>query len=54
MKEKTSITISKEILYSIDSLLGASGSRSEFIEEVFTEFLGSKKKKLIKPAISKY
>ena len=39
MKIKTSITISEEILFSIDSLLAQKGDRSEFIERILSDFL---------------
>ena len=39
MKEKTSITLSKEVLKGIDRLSGSKQSRSAFIEAVLTEYL---------------
>jgi len=39
MKEKTSITLSKEVLSSIDRLVGSKQSRSAFIEAVLTQYL---------------
>jgi metal-responsive CopG/Arc/MetJ family transcriptional regulator len=39
MKEKTSITLSGEILAAIDRLAGSKQSRSAFIERVLREFL---------------
>ena len=39
MKEKTSITLSKEVLSGIDRLSGSKQSRSAFIESVLTEHL---------------
>jgi len=39
MKVKTSITISKKILASIDSLLEKKENRSEFIERILSDFL---------------
>jgi metal-responsive CopG/Arc/MetJ family transcriptional regulator len=39
MKEKTSITLSKEILAAIDRLAGAKQSRSAFIEAVLAQHL---------------
>ena len=39
MKEKTSITLSKEILTSIDRMAGAKESRSAFIEAVLARYL---------------
>ena len=39
MKEKTSITLSGEVLVAIDRLAGSKHSRSAFIETVLREFL---------------
>ena len=39
MKEKTSVTLSKEVLAGIDRLAGAKQSRSAFIESVLAEHL---------------
>jgi metal-responsive CopG/Arc/MetJ family transcriptional regulator len=39
MKEKTSITLSKEILRGIDRIVGSKRSRSAFIEAVLTQYL---------------
>jgi metal-responsive CopG/Arc/MetJ family transcriptional regulator len=39
MKEKTSITLSREILTGIDRLAGSQGSRSAFIERVLRQYL---------------
>jgi len=39
MKEKTSITLSADILTAIDRLAGSKQSRSAFIERVLREFL---------------
>ncbi|MGA8272008.1 MAG: ribbon-helix-helix protein, CopG family [Candidatus Sulfotelmatobacter sp.] len=39
MKEKTSITLSTEILSSIDQLAGSRHSRSAFIERVLRRYL---------------
>jgi Arc/MetJ family transcription regulator len=39
MKEKTSITLSKEVLTGIDRIAGSTQSRSAFIEAVLTEYL---------------
>jgi len=39
MKEKTSITLSSEVLTRIDRLAGASHSRSAFIERVLRRYL---------------
>ena len=39
MKEKTSITLSSEVLARIDRLAGSSHSRSAFIERVLRQYL---------------
>ena len=39
MKEKTSITLSKEVLTRIDLIAGSKQSRSAFIEAVLTQYL---------------
>lgn len=39
MKERTSITLSKEVLASIDRIAGSKQSRSAFIEAVLAEHL---------------
>jgi hypothetical protein len=39
MKEKTSITLSKEVLAGIDRIAGSKQSRSAFIEAVLTQYL---------------
>ena len=39
MKEKTSITLSKEILTGIDRMAGSKRSRSAFIEAVLAQYL---------------
>jgi metal-responsive CopG/Arc/MetJ family transcriptional regulator len=39
MKEKTSVTLSGDILTAIDRLAGSKQSRSAFIERVLREFL---------------
>ena len=39
MKEKTSITLSTEVLAGIDQLAGSQGSRSAFIERVLRSYL---------------
>jgi metal-responsive CopG/Arc/MetJ family transcriptional regulator len=39
MKEKTSITLSKEVLTGIDRIVGSKKSRSAFIEAVLTQYL---------------
>jgi len=39
MKEKTSITLSKEVLTAIDRIAGSKQSRSAFIEAVLAQYL---------------
>jgi len=39
MKEKTSVTLSKEVLAGIDRIAGSKQSRSAFIEAVLSEYL---------------
>jgi metal-responsive CopG/Arc/MetJ family transcriptional regulator len=39
MKEKTSITLSKDVLHRIDRIAGSKQSRSAFIEAVLTQYL---------------
>lgn len=39
MKEKTSVTLSKEVLAGIDRIAGSKQSRSAFIEAVLAEYL---------------
>jgi metal-responsive CopG/Arc/MetJ family transcriptional regulator len=39
MKEKTSITLSKEVLAGIDRAAGSKNSRSAFIEAVLAQYL---------------
>jgi metal-responsive CopG/Arc/MetJ family transcriptional regulator len=39
MKEKTSITLSKEVLTAIDRFAGSKQSRSAFIEAVLAQYL---------------
>ncbi len=46
MKNKTSITLSKEVLQEIDKLITASGNRSGFIERAIWKYLDSQKKEL--------
>ena len=38
MKVKTSITLSKVVITSIDSLLSGNGNRSEFIDRILQDF----------------
>jgi len=44
MKEKTSITLSKEVLASIDRMAGSKQSRSAFIEAVLAQYLRRRKR----------
>lgn len=39
MKEKTSVTLSKEVLAGIDKMAGSKQSRSAFIENVLAQYL---------------
>lgn len=39
MKEKTSVTLSKEVLAGIDRIAGSKQSRSAFIEAVLSQYL---------------
>lgn len=42
MKEKTSVTLSKEVLCGIDRAAGSKQSRSAFIEAVLSQYLRSR------------
>ena len=42
MKVKTSITLSEDLIKEIDTLLGQSGNRSAFVEQVLRDFLAAK------------
>jgi metal-responsive CopG/Arc/MetJ family transcriptional regulator len=44
MKEKTSITLSKEVLTGIDRVAGSGQSRSAFIETVLQQYLQQRKR----------
>jgi metal-responsive CopG/Arc/MetJ family transcriptional regulator len=44
MKIKTSITLSKNLLKEIDSIISKSGNRSVFIEEAVKSYLNQKKR----------
>jgi len=44
MKEKISITLSKEVLASIDRMAGSKQSRSAFIEAVLAQYLRRRKR----------
>jgi len=43
MKEKTSVTLSREVLQEIDQLAGSRQSRSAFIERVLRRYLRDRK-----------
>ncbi len=45
MKEKTSVTLSPDVLTGIDRLAGSKRSRSAFIEEVLRQYLNERMKK---------
>jgi len=47
MKEKTSITLSKEVLANIDRMAGSKQSRSAFIEAVLAQYLRRRKRAAI-------
>ena len=42
MKEKTSVTLSREVLTRVDRIVGSKRSRSAFIEEVLREHLAGR------------
>lgn len=44
MKEKTSVTLSKDVLSQIDRLAGSKHSRSSFIERVIRQYLRERKR----------
>jgi metal-responsive CopG/Arc/MetJ family transcriptional regulator len=44
MKEKTSVTLSKDILSKVDRLAGARESRSSFIERILRNYLRERKR----------
>jgi metal-responsive CopG/Arc/MetJ family transcriptional regulator len=44
MKEKTSVTLSKEVLTGIDRVAGSGQSRSAFIESVLQQYFQQKKR----------
>ena len=44
MKEKTSITLSREVLTGIDRIAGSKQSRSAFIEAVLSQYLRERRK----------
>jgi len=45
MKEKTSVTLSPEVLTGIDRLAGSKRSRSAFIEDVLRQYLKERAKR---------
>jgi metal-responsive CopG/Arc/MetJ family transcriptional regulator len=47
MKEKTSITLSKEVLTGIDRIAGSKQSRSAFIEAVLIQYLRERARKQV-------
>jgi metal-responsive CopG/Arc/MetJ family transcriptional regulator len=47
MKEKTSITLSKEVLTGIDRIAGSKQSRSAFIEAVLRQYLRKQSRALV-------
>jgi metal-responsive CopG/Arc/MetJ family transcriptional regulator len=46
MKEKTSITLSREVLSGIDRIAGSKQSRSAFIENVLAQYLRERRRAL--------
>jgi metal-responsive CopG/Arc/MetJ family transcriptional regulator len=44
MKEKTSVTLSKDILSKVDRLAGSRESRSSFIERILRNYLRERKR----------
>jgi metal-responsive CopG/Arc/MetJ family transcriptional regulator len=44
MKEKTSITLSKEVIAQVDRLAGSKESRSAFIERVLRKYVRDRKR----------
>lgn len=47
MKEKTSVTLSRDVLAGIDRLAGTKQSRSAFIESVLSEYLRQRARALV-------
>ena len=45
MKVKTSITLSKDVLQTIDSIIQVSGNRSEFIEQAIVSYIQQRMRK---------
>ena len=46
MKTKTSITLSTELLYRLDRLIGAGGNRSAVMEEALSAYLTDRERRL--------
>ena len=44
MKEKTSITLSKDVLQQLDRLAGSKASRSSLIERILRRYLGDRRR----------
>jgi metal-responsive CopG/Arc/MetJ family transcriptional regulator len=44
MKEKTSITLSREVITQVDKLVGSKESRSAFIERVLRKYMRERKR----------
>ena len=47
MKEKTSVTLSSDLLAGLDRLAGGKSSRSALIESILREYLRSQKRKVL-------
>lgn len=47
MKEKTSITLSRDVLLQLDRLSGSKYSRSAFIEKVLREYLSQRARAVV-------
>jgi metal-responsive CopG/Arc/MetJ family transcriptional regulator len=47
MKEKTSITLSSDVLAGLDRLAGAKSSRSAFIESILREYMRERERKML-------
>ena len=47
MKEKTSITLSSDVLAGLDRLAGAKSSRSAFIESILREYMRERERKTL-------
>ncbi|MCH8294808.1 MAG: ribbon-helix-helix protein, CopG family [Candidatus Poribacteria bacterium] len=46
MKIKTSITLSEDLIKEINTLIGESGNRSAFMEQVLRDFLATRARKI--------